>query len=121
MTSRLVHRNRRTVHTSRDAERPSFTASEVKNGFGAVLEKAIRGETILITKHDAPRAVLMSVERYEELQKASAGKLDILTAEFDGLLDRMQTADARAGLDAAYRATPIEMGIAATRAARKRA
>src|SRR5207245_11349739 len=35
-------------------------ATDVKNEFGRILEKVIQGGTIFITKHDAPKAVLIS-------------------------------------------------------------
>ena len=42
----------------------SFTATEVKNEFGRILEKAIQGETVVITKHHAAKAVLISVDQF---------------------------------------------------------
>jgi antitoxin Phd len=61
----------------------------------------------------------MSVERYEELTRASGPDLNTLTAEFDALLERLQTPEARAGLREAFRATPDELAHAAVAAARE--
>lgn len=98
----------------------SFQASDAKNKFARVLEKAIQGEIVLITKHDAPKAVLISVEEFEALSRASERKIDSLSAEFDALFSRMQGPAARKAMDAAFRASPAELGNAAVTAARKR-
>lgn len=46
--------------------------------------------------------------------------IDPLNAEFDALLDAMQTPKARAGMNAAFEASPEEVGRAAVAAASKR-
>lgn len=98
----------------------SFRASDAKNKFARVLEKAIQGEIVLITKHDAPKAVLISVEEFEALSRASDRKIDSLSAEFDALFSRMQGPAARKAMDDAFRASPAELGKVAVAAARKR-
>jgi antitoxin Phd len=98
----------------------SFQASDAKNKFARVLEKAIQGEIVLITKHDAPKAVLISVEEFEALSRASERKIDSLTAEFDALFSRMQGPAARKAMDDAFHASPAELGKVAVAAARKR-
>ena len=47
-------------------------------------------------------------------------KLDTLTEEFDALLARMQTTRARAGMKAAFEASPKRLGKVAATDARKR-
>jgi prevent-host-death family protein len=98
----------------------SFTATGAKKEFGRLLEIAIRGGRVVITKHAAPKAVLLSVEEFDALTGAGARALDMLTGEFDGLLARMQTPRARAALKAAFEATPKALGRAAVTAARRR-
>jgi len=98
----------------------SFQASDAKNNFARVLEKAIQGEIVLITKHDAPKAVLISVEEFEALSRASERRIDSLSAEFDALFSRMQGPAARKAMDDAFRASPAELGKVAVAAARKR-
>ncbi|SPE35237.1 conserved hypothetical protein [Candidatus Sulfopaludibacter sp. SbA3] len=99
----------------------SVTATEAKNDFGRILEAATRGGTVLITKHDIPKAVMISVEQFDVLSRAGQVKLDTLSGEFDALLARMQTAKARTGMAAAFNASPRQMGKAAVAMARKRA
>ena len=75
---------------------------------------------MVITKHDTPKAVLISVDNFNDLSHADDARIDTLTAEFDALLSRMQTPSARAAMKAAFNASPKELGRAAVVAARKR-
>lgn len=99
----------------------SITATVAKNEFGRELEKVLHGGITVITKHDAPKAVLMSFEDFRQLSNAGRTKLDSLSGEFDALLGRMQTPEARSGMRAAFGASPRQLGQAAVAAARKRA
>jgi antitoxin Phd len=97
-----------------------YTATEAKNEFGRVLDQALQGATVIITKHDAPRAVLISIDRFNALRQAPQLKLNMLSAEFDALLARMQTTTARAGMERAFKASAEQLGKTAVNAARKR-
>lgn len=108
-------------HDNRGATKASYTATEAKNEFGRLLEQAIQGTTVLITKHDSPRAVLISIDHFQTLQEAPQAKLNTLTEQFDTLLERMQSPKARRGMAAAFRADNKQLGKAAVAAARKRA
>ena len=112
----IAFRNRRgeTVDTS------SVTATDAKKEFARVLEMVIRGGVVVITKHDAPKAVLLSVDEFNALALAPSLKLDALSGQFDALLARMQTPKARAGMKAAFAASPKQLGRAAVTAARRR-
>jgi prevent-host-death family protein len=90
---------------------PSVAATRLKNEFGAVLEEAARG-AVAITRHDAPKAVLVSYEEFQALVSARGQSLSDLDAEFDALLERMQTPKAKKGVEAAFRASPAELGRA---------
>jgi antitoxin Phd len=107
-------------HDNRRAAKASYTATEAKNEFGRVLEQAIQGTTVLITKHDSPRAVLISIDHFQALEEAPQLKLNRLTEQFDTLLERMQTPKARRGMAAAFRANSKQLGKVAVVAARKR-
>jgi prevent-host-death family protein len=100
-------------------EIPTIAATRVKNEFGAVLETATRGGAVAITRHDAPKAVLISYEEFESLVQLRSRTLENLGAEFDDLLDRMQTDKAKKGMESAFHASPAKLGRAASRAARK--
>jgi len=99
---------------------PTVAATRLKNEFGSVLEQALRGGAVAITRHDTPKAVLISYEEFQALVSARSHTLSDLTAEYNVLLARMQTPKARKGMAAAFNASPAELGRAAVKAARKR-
>jgi antitoxin Phd len=103
-----------------DQGRTSVTATDAKNAFGHLLERAMRGDVVVITKHDAPKAVLISMDEYTALSSASESRIDSLSAEFDSLLMRMQGPKARSAMKSAFHASPKQLGKAAVVAARKR-
>jgi len=94
-------------------------AATAKNQFGRLLESAIKGNRVVITKHDVPKAVLLSMEEFEALSTPRP-KLNLLTDELDALVAKMQTPKARAAAMMAFHATPKQLGRAAVAAARKR-
>jgi prevent-host-death family protein len=101
-------------------EPSSVTASKAKSEFGRVLETAIQGGAVVITKHDAPKAVLISVENFNALSRATQTRLNTLSREFDALLAKMQTPKARLGMKTAFAASGRQLGKAAVAAARRR-
>jgi antitoxin Phd len=94
-------------------------ATRAKNEFGALLEKATHGGAVAITRHDAPKAVLISYSEFESLVRMRSRSLDNLDAEFDELLARMQTPKAKRAMEAAFNASSAKLGRAAVKAARK--
>ncbi len=113
---RVTFRNRR----GEDLQVASFKATDVKNAFGKMLETTLRQGAIVITKHDDPKAVLLSWDEFEALTSARSRQLTALTSEFDALLARMQTARAREGMQEAFEAPPAKLGRAAVAAAGRR-
>lgn len=101
-------------------ETASVTATLAKNEFGRILEAAIRGGRVVITRHDAPKAVLMSIDEFTALSGSAAVALDTLSGQFDARLAGMQAPKARAGMRAAFDASPVQLGKAAVALARRR-
>src|SRR6188768_1480302 len=95
----------------------TVTASDLKNKFGEVIAHAGRG-AVAITRHQRPEFVLLSVEQYLELQEPRTAALDALTSEFDAMVARMNTPDARRGVDRLFKAAPSALGKSAVKAAR---
>src|SRR5215467_11527538 len=91
----------------------AISATQAKNEFGRILETVIQGGKVVITKHDSPKAVLISVGEFEALSNAHKSELESLSKEFDRRLAGMQTPAARAAMNAAFHATPKELGKAA--------
>jgi antitoxin Phd len=99
---------------------PNVAATRFKNEFGAIFEQAVLGGAVAITKHDAPKAVLISYDEFRALVRARSPGLDDLGARFDALLEGMQAPKAKRGMAAAFDASPAKLGRAAVKAARKR-
>ncbi len=95
-------------------------ATRLKNELAGILEQAARDGVVAITRHDQPRAVILSIEEFESLVEARTQRLDDLGSQFDSLLAGMQTAASRKGMQAAFDASPEVLGRAAVKAARKR-
>lgn len=113
----LSFRNRR----GEQVDVTSFTATTAKNHFGDVLERALSEGAVAITRHEKARAVLLSIEEFDALRgSGTKDTLDTLSGEFDAMLERMQTPEAMRAVEAAFHASPAELGRAAVRAARKR-
>lgn len=70
----------------------------------------------MITKHDASKAVLISIAKYASPEAT----INSVSAEFDFLLLRMQRPGARRGMQKAFHASPKQLGRVAVSAARKR-
>ena len=92
---------------------PSVPATQLKNELGALLDRATHGGAVAITRHDTPRAVLISYEEFAALAKLRSPDLAELDAEFDDLLAAMQTPASRAGMATAFDAAPATPGRAA--------
>ena len=105
---------------TREVDIDLVTATVAKNEFGRVLESVIKGHKVFITKHDAPKAVLISIDEFEVLSSSTKSKLDTLDREFDQLLARMQLPGARTRMKSAFEARPEDLGKAAVKAASKR-
>ncbi len=103
------------------AEMPTISATELKNATADVFEQVAARRAVAITRHEKPRAVLLSVEQYEALTgQQNPDWLEKLHEEYRGLLDRMQGPEQRAAAERAFNATPEELGEAAVWAAQQK-
>jgi antitoxin Phd len=106
----------------RVAEMPTISATELKNATADVFEQVAARRAVAITRHEKPRAVLLSVEQYEALTgRQNPDWLEKLHEEYRGLLDRMQGPEQRAAAEKLFKATPEELGEAALWAAQQKA
>jgi prevent-host-death family protein len=102
-------------------ELPTVTATELKHSTADVLDQVSGGKAVAVTRHDKPRAVLISVEQYQELTGGDGDWLARLHEEYRGMLDRMQTPEQKEAALRLFAATPEELGAAAVRGAQRRA
>ena len=109
------------VTALRLAEMPTISATQLKNATADVFEKVATHRAVAITRHDKPRAVLLSVAQYEALTgQENPDWLAKLHDEYRGLLDRMQGPEQRAAAERAFNATPEELGETALWAAQQK-
>jgi prevent-host-death family protein len=99
---------------------PTVAATRVKNEFGQILEQATHTGAVAITRHDTTKAVLLSLAEFESLVSARSRTLDVLGTEFDEMLAGMQTEKSRKGMKSAFNASPIQLGRAAVKGARRK-
>ena len=92
-------------------------ATRFKNELSAMFEQAALGRPVAITKHDAPKAVLISYEEFQALAAARTPSLGALEAQFDALLEGMQRPAVRKAMAAAFDAPPRSIGRMAVKAA----
>lgn len=97
---------------------PSVSATQLVAGIQKVGRTVAAHGAVLITKHDQPAYVLMSVERYRELQRAAEPDLGALGGEFDAMLARMQGQGE--AMAEAFALAPEAIGQAAVKAAKPR-
>ncbi len=72
------------------------------------------GEVVTITRHETERAVIMSMQMFKSLSSSADRALQALSDEFDALVERMQTDEARRAMKAAFDAPPSQLGAAST-------
>jgi len=93
----------------------SFTRTALAGEIQRVSRAVQAQGEVLITSHNKPEMVLMTVERYLELQEAGRPSLDSLSQEFDQLLARML---AGSGAASAFAMDGPELGQIALQAAK---
>lgn len=98
-----------------DVDQVSVT--KFKNELAAMFEQAALGRPVAITRHNTPKAVLISYDEFRAVLSARSPSLGALEAEFDALLEGMQSPASRKALATAYDAAPVAIGRAAVKAA----
>ncbi len=100
-------------------ELPAVTATALKNSTSDVLDQVSAEGAVAITKHNKPRAILISVAQYEGMRGTESNLLNELQAEYRGMLEKMQEPEQKAAAKRLFEATPEELGAAAVRAAQR--
>jgi len=111
--------HRASISAGLDAD-TRYTATQAKNEFGQVLETVLKGGTVVITKHNSPKAVVISMDAFRKLAPSPETQLNLLGEEFDSLYAGMQTPKARRAMQSLFKASSKALGKAAVKAARKR-
>jgi PHD/YefM family antitoxin component YafN of YafNO toxin-antitoxin module len=96
---------------------PAVSATRLVAGMQKVTSAVMTHGAVVVTRHDQPAMVLMSIDRYLALEQAAEPDLDALTQQFDDLYTRMQGEPAARAMEDAFAMSPAELGKAAVRAA----
>ena len=96
---------------------PAVSATRLVSGMQKVTSDVMTHGAVVVTRHDQPAMVLMSIERYLALEQAAEPDLDALTQQFDDMFSRMQGDEAAQAMSDAFAMSPAELGKAAVRAA----
>jgi prevent-host-death family protein len=96
---------------------PMVSASELKNHFGDVSARAMKG-AIAITRHSRAEFVLLPMEEYLDMQRARTTHLADLAAQFDVMAAKMNEPAAKRGVAKLFKAGSAELGKAAVKAAK---
>ncbi|MEO8198043.1 MAG: type II toxin-antitoxin system prevent-host-death family antitoxin [Thermoanaerobaculia bacterium] len=70
-----------------------FSSTALATGVSAISREVLQRGAVVITKHEEPVMVLMSIERYAQLERAAAPDLRALSRQFEDLYRRMQAPD----------------------------
>jgi PHD/YefM family antitoxin component YafN of YafNO toxin-antitoxin module len=100
------------------AKLPAVSATKLAEGMSSVTHTVLSQGAVLVTRHDQPAMVLVSVDRFLELEAAAEPNLDALTHQFDELFSRMQDPEAAGRMGEAFSMTPAQLGKAAVRSAK---
>ena len=96
---------------------PAVSATKLVAGMQKVTSAVMTHGAVVVTRHDEPAMVLMSIDRYLALEQAAEPDLDALTKQFDDMFTRMQGDEAAEAMESAFAMAPAELGKAAVRAA----
>lgn len=96
---------------------PAVSATKLVAGMQKVTSAVMTHGAVVVTRHDEPAMVLMSIDRYLALEQAAEPDLDALTRQFDDMFARMQGDEAAEAMEDAFAMSPAELGKAAVRAA----
>ena len=109
--------NSTSLPAPRVSEMATVSATDLKNATADVFDQVASRQAIAITRHDRPRAVLLSVEQYEALTGQRPEWLEKLYAEYQVMFQKMQEPEQRAAAERLFQATPEELAEAAVQGA----
>ena len=99
------------------SEYEDISATEFKQHFGKTLEDVIHGRRVRIIRHGRVEdsLVLLREDELKAMQVETASPLDALRAQFDDMVVRMQSPEAREAAASIGTAEPAALGEAAVR------
>ena len=102
-------------------ELPTVSATRLVAGMQKVTSAVLAEGAVVVTRHDQPSMVLMSIDRYLKLRQAAEPDLDNLTRQFDDMYARMQVPGTAEAMEDAFGTDSEALGDSAVRAAESEA
>jgi len=99
---------------------PEVTASNLKNKFSEVARLATR-EPLAVTRHNRRDFVILAAEQYEELQQSRLAPLKNLSADFDRMVAKMNTAKNRKARASFFKKSAVKPSPALSKLKKQRA
>ncbi|WED67296.1 type II toxin-antitoxin system Phd/YefM family antitoxin [Synoicihabitans lomoniglobus] len=96
------------------------SATVLKNKFSEVVRLASR-EPLAITRHNRREFVILTAERYEEIQQSRLAPLQSLSADFDQMVAKMNTAPDRKARASFFKASAVKPSPALAKLKKQRA
>jgi len=111
-------RDLHSLHPS--SELPAAPASDLKNAFKGVFQRALEVGAVSITRNRRREAVLLSADLYDRIiaELAARDPLESLRRDYEARFGAVQSGEAQSAFDDAFGATPEELGAAAVAQAR---
>ena len=100
-------------------EHPTVSATRLVAGMQKVTSAVMAEGAVVVTRHDQPSMVLMSIDRYLKLREAAEPDLEHLTRQFDDLYVRMQAPGVADEMEDVFGLDSSGLGDAATRTAER--
>ncbi len=98
-------------------EHPTVSATRLVAGMQKVTSAVMTQGAVVVTRHDQPSMVLMSIDRYLALREAAEPDLGNLTRRFDDMYERMQAPGVAEAMEDVFDMDAEALGKAAVRAA----
>jgi len=102
-------------------DHPTVSASRLVAGMQKVTSAVMTEGAVVVTRHDQPSMVLMSIDRYLKLREAAEPDLNNLTERFDAMYARMQAPGVADAMEDVFGMDPEALGDAAVQAAEREA
>lgn len=89
-----------------------ISVTDLKKRLSSVLDGVVH-QPVVISRHDQPTAVLISLKDYTQLVEQIPDPIEVLRQQFSHLLQRASAPGAEAASDQVYTGTPGDLAAAA--------
>ena len=99
---------------------PEITASDLKNKFSEIARLTAR-EPVAVSRHNRREFVILTAAQYEEFQQSRLAPFKALAADFDRMVEKMNTPEDRAGRARFFMASAVKPSAGLAKLKKRRA